>query len=253
VNTYTYAAFGGDSPANTETVANSFHFTGREYDPETKLYYYRARYYDPLWGRFLSEDPIGMNGGGNVYRFAVNDPTSVRDQSGMWPVSLSATTSNLGDLIDFLRGTGGAGISHVEDAAARELSDTPGMKDIRRQYRDKRCEGSGLFCSDFQYREFVTTDNLTGQLVGSFCVRFTPIARGRVLVDAQNTMGLESATRLPQVGNLSNRNNPSIQEMIVNDAPLTYPRSVLSDRSSGPMKNLTVHYLWVEKSPCCGK
>ncbi len=37
-----------------------FAFTGREWDPETNLYYYRARYYDPKIGRFLSEDPEGF-------------------------------------------------------------------------------------------------------------------------------------------------------------------------------------------------
>jgi RHS repeat-associated protein len=83
VNTYTYAAFGGDSPANTETVANPFHFTGREYDPETKLYYYRARYYDPLWGRFLSEDPVGFAAGPNFYEYVLNSPTGMRDPLGM--------------------------------------------------------------------------------------------------------------------------------------------------------------------------
>jgi RHS repeat-associated protein len=37
-----------------------FAFTGREWDPETGLYYYRARYYDPKVGRFVSEDPLGV-------------------------------------------------------------------------------------------------------------------------------------------------------------------------------------------------
>jgi RHS repeat-associated protein len=84
VNTYTYAAFGGDSPANTETVANPFHFTAREYDPETKLYYYRARYYDPLWGRFLSEDPIEFDGGFNFYTYVGNDPIGSSDPLGLF-------------------------------------------------------------------------------------------------------------------------------------------------------------------------
>jgi RHS repeat-associated protein len=82
VNTYTYAAFGGDSPANTETVANSFHFTAREYDPETKLYYYRARYYDPLWGRFLSEDPCRSEVGVSLYSYVDSSPVNYLDQDG---------------------------------------------------------------------------------------------------------------------------------------------------------------------------
>ena len=39
--------------------------TGREFDKETGLYYYRARYYDPMEGRFISKDPIGFKGGIN--------------------------------------------------------------------------------------------------------------------------------------------------------------------------------------------
>jgi RHS repeat-associated protein len=86
VNTYTYAAFGGDSPANTETVANPFHFTAREYDPETKLYYYRARYYDPLWGRFLSEDPIWPQNGRGLYNYVDNSPATFTDPIGLFRV-----------------------------------------------------------------------------------------------------------------------------------------------------------------------
>ena len=51
-NTCTYNAFGNLS-ASTGTVANPFRYTGREFDSETGLYFYRARYYDTAVGRFL--------------------------------------------------------------------------------------------------------------------------------------------------------------------------------------------------------
>jgi RHS repeat-associated protein len=82
VNTYFgYNTFGG-MPAPTETVANPFRFTGREWDSETGLYYYRARYYDPLWGRFLSEDPLRSRSGPNFYNYVHNRPTILRDPTG---------------------------------------------------------------------------------------------------------------------------------------------------------------------------
>ena len=58
-------------------------FTGREWDPETGLYYYRARYYDPKIGRFLSEDPIGFKGGGNFYAYVNDNPVNWTDPSGL--------------------------------------------------------------------------------------------------------------------------------------------------------------------------
>src|SRR5580700_1162148 len=61
-NTYTYDSY-GNLTASTGTLVNSFRYTGRESDPETGLYYYRARYYDAISARFLSEDPIGFDGG----------------------------------------------------------------------------------------------------------------------------------------------------------------------------------------------
>jgi RHS repeat-associated protein len=59
---YTYDSY-GNLTASTGTLVNSFRYTSRESDPETGLYYYRARYYDPNAGRFLSEDPLGSGGG----------------------------------------------------------------------------------------------------------------------------------------------------------------------------------------------
>src|SRR4029077_8181132 len=67
-DTYTYDSF-GKLTASTGTLANPFQFTGRDFDAETGLFYYRARYYDQNAGRFISEDPLGTDGGPNSYRY----------------------------------------------------------------------------------------------------------------------------------------------------------------------------------------
>lgn len=53
---YHYDAYGQSADASS---GNPFRYTGRRLDPETGLYYYRARYYSPTLGRFLQTDPIG--------------------------------------------------------------------------------------------------------------------------------------------------------------------------------------------------
>ena len=78
---YTYDSF-GNIVATSGSLVNSFRYTGREFDPETSLYYYRARYYDPAPGRFLSEDPIGINGGINFYSYVANSAIGFVDSTG---------------------------------------------------------------------------------------------------------------------------------------------------------------------------
>lgn len=68
--------FGGEKPIPLST--------GREWDKETGLYYYRARYYDPMEGRFISKDPIGFDGGDvNLYGYVQNNPINWVDPSGL--------------------------------------------------------------------------------------------------------------------------------------------------------------------------
>ncbi len=80
---YAYDSF-GNVTTSTGSVRNPFFFAGREYDNETSLYFNRARYYNPLSGRFISEDPLGFVGGSvNFYGYAANSPTNYADAFGL--------------------------------------------------------------------------------------------------------------------------------------------------------------------------
>ena len=74
-----------DSWGNLEVGSSNsgYAFTARDWDPETGLYYYRARYYDPKAGRFISEDPIGFGGGDNFYAYVGNNPVTWVDPFGL--------------------------------------------------------------------------------------------------------------------------------------------------------------------------
>jgi RHS repeat-associated protein len=79
-----FSAWGQVVEDTNPTFAYPFAFTGREYDPETGLYYYRARYYDPHTGRFLSEDPLSFAAGDtNLSRYVLNSPANYTDPTGM--------------------------------------------------------------------------------------------------------------------------------------------------------------------------
>ena len=84
VQRYSYEAF-GQLTASDPTFDNFYTYTGREYDKETGLYYYRARYYDAMEGRFISKDPIGFAGGDvNLYNYVGGNPINYVDPSGLY-------------------------------------------------------------------------------------------------------------------------------------------------------------------------
>ena len=81
VERYEYDVFG--EPNRVGDVNNPYLFTGRRYDTETGLYYYRARYYSPEIGRFLQTDPVGYVEGLNLFTYVYNNPVNFVDPYGL--------------------------------------------------------------------------------------------------------------------------------------------------------------------------
>ncbi len=84
VNHLVYDSFGQVIIETDPNIDTRYLFTGREWDEEIGLYYYRARYYDAEIGRFIGEDPISFAGGdANLYRYVGNSPLNATDPTGM--------------------------------------------------------------------------------------------------------------------------------------------------------------------------
>ncbi|MFD3739086.1 RHS repeat-associated core domain-containing protein [Streptomyces sp. NPDC058629] len=92
---YTYDPNGQPTTSGAAS-SNPYTFTGRENDG-TGLLYYRARYYDPQTGRFISQDPIGQAGGINLYQYALSSPTTYTDPTGNTPMAAACIAGGLLD------------------------------------------------------------------------------------------------------------------------------------------------------------
>jgi RHS repeat-associated protein len=79
-NSYQYNAFGGIR-SNNEKIHNRILYTGQQYDQVTGQYYLRARYYNPVLGRFMQEDPY-RGDGLSLYNYCRNNPLKYYDPSG---------------------------------------------------------------------------------------------------------------------------------------------------------------------------
>ena len=107
VERYDYGPFGeasyfdgSDNSIGATAIDNPYLFTGRRYDAETGLYYYRTRYLDPKVGRFISRDTLGLYGDGNNLgngqAYVNNNPWSRVDPFGQWGVQITDWGPNIG-------------------------------------------------------------------------------------------------------------------------------------------------------------
>ena len=123
VEEYRYDVYGkseirnsNNSVVSVSSVANQYFFTGRQYDSETGLYYYRARYYSPNIGRFMQTDPVGYSAGVNWYAYCGNNPIMLVDPFGLCQDSYRSK-ANLWEAVGDIAGWLQSGIHAGLDAA----------------------------------------------------------------------------------------------------------------------------------------
>jgi RHS repeat-associated protein len=94
VDTRAYDTFGNLINQNGSSNGN-LGFQGKYFDQESGLYYFYHRYYSTEMGRFITEDPIHIRGGLNMYSFEKNDPINTLDFSGLNPIKKFRSCVNL--------------------------------------------------------------------------------------------------------------------------------------------------------------
>jgi RHS repeat-associated protein len=86
-----YEAFG----ANTVNTSTRYGYSGREHDSSTGLIFYRARWYEPQQGRFITEDPAGFVDSSNLYAYVYNNPVNLLDPYGLASLEYDSKTGQL--------------------------------------------------------------------------------------------------------------------------------------------------------------
>ncbi len=91
----TYDAFGKATVNPSSTLTNNLRLPGQYYDAETRLHYNWMRHYDPGTGRYVTSDPIGLEGGINMYAYVGENPLRWVDPYGLRDVIVAVWTSNV--------------------------------------------------------------------------------------------------------------------------------------------------------------
>jgi RHS repeat-associated protein len=85
----------GETVISIATVENPFRFPGQYYDQETGLHYNYFRYYNPQTGRYITPDPIGLEGGINLFAYVGNNPVNWIDTFGLSTITFDRTSGTL--------------------------------------------------------------------------------------------------------------------------------------------------------------
>nr|WP_264080308.1 RHS repeat-associated core domain-containing protein [Delftia acidovorans] len=74
---------------NPQGIHQAIRLPGQHHDRETGLYYNRHRYYDPVVGSYINQDPIGLMGGTNPCGYVRNSPVNLADPLGLEPGTMA--------------------------------------------------------------------------------------------------------------------------------------------------------------------
>ena len=111
-NSYQYDAF-GIPLETTEQLNNRIRYTGQQYDELTEQYYLRARYYNPVLGRFMQED-VYQGDGLNLYAYCGNNPVVYDDPSGYASTSTGKACPPQGKISESVDESGTSSIGRMD-------------------------------------------------------------------------------------------------------------------------------------------
>ena len=164
--------------AHRAGIRNPIRFQGQYFDEETGLHYNRYRYYDPDTARYLTQDPIGLNGGNNLYKYTLN-PTGWIDPLGL------TTCPRI----------------PIKNNSARNLLKKRGLSEMQQKEVVSSFDGQ-IFASQGRADEqFVITESVAGAASGVFVTRCsaggTPAERRQKLaLPPSNTAEFENTAVL---------------------------------------------------------
>lgn len=216
--TYTYDSF-GFLTNSTGSATNWLRYTGRQFDSDTALYYYRARYYDPTVGRFASEDPSKYRGGSDFYPYARNDPVLLADPSGLCSSGYRNLTSEERE-------------AFVREALSSKWNGWGFDNDLKINWKDKK-----VGCSAFVFinlkRAKISAPWVSAHKIDKGAPDYSPIQPGNL-----------------QPGDLIQFNTGGAHLAIATSAdPLNGYNFVGSQTTTGPaqVKNWTSNQYWVNR------
>ncbi len=212
----------GDAVPSIQTVDNPFRFPGQYYDPETGLHYNYFRYYNPQTGRYITPDPIGLEGGINLFAYTASNPINLIDPVGLtWGSNISYFFSWLLGLGNNTRNYG------PSDIETQEMIDSRGGAALRSEFYKKGCPNDvGFEYSTSQAAWDTLLNRVTRDLsstalqVGGFDATATNNGDGTVTFTISNKTGLKSASY-----------------HLLPDSPFT----------RGPLRNINQTFQWTEK------
>lgn len=178
-----YKAWGQAKEAISEAarkadIRNPIRFQGQYFDDETGLHYNRYRYYDSDTARYLTQDPIGLSGGENLYGYAPN-PTGWKDPLGLTPYSGFPIKNN----------------------SARKLLKARGLSKAQQHEVVKSFDGQIYAAHGSAGEQFIITESAEGAASGVFVTRCsaggTPAERRQKLaLPPSNTAEFQSPVAL---------------------------------------------------------
>ncbi len=241
-NSYRYDAF-GNLLERKETVPNRILYTGQQYDQETGQYYLRARYYNPVVGRFLQEDTYHGDGL-NLYAYCANNPVVYYDPSG----HDSAAVMKKAEEPDLPVGVGKGGSGHgysvdptmfLDDETAGVLRNGEYVKNpTAHSLNDYISEGSNYLGSKNMNGQYMYVVDMDGNIIigtrgGQRMPHPTLVGGRNPQVQAAGIVEIRGG-KIYYINNASGHFKPSIESLeIAEDAFSNLPQNIFSKDFQG--------------------